>query len=239
MVRGIDVPLDTSRFVSLGVGYRIVADARHVMMVVAHDTRPPSDGPMLLRHLELGTLVAAAAAFHEGAVREAAAGNAHATYTLIRSQVELFAVANYALAVPDYLEVLMTRPETDGLGGSSGRRRKSMQSLIDRAVQDGHQGIGRLYAWLSDLAHFGTGAMSLPLEGGAETEDAIALRIDIRPHWRDDNHQLAALASIEEQTLGIATKVAAYHERHIEPLLEDLDRAQALDQIIGWSRSPT
>ena len=234
MTRGSQVPLDVSRFMRREEGLRLVEEARSRLMEAAEAVRPAPSGVLLIRQVGLGVLVAAAAALHEGAVREVEAANPHSAYSLIRGLVEVFAVATYALQAPDYLQFLMLDPAAVPAGAA---RPKKMQALIDTAVRDGHTGIGHLYDSLSDVAHFGRGAMGLPIQVDEDRTGGPYLTLKIAPHWRDETHALAALASIEQQTLGIAAKIARYDALHIAPLIADISAAQAAGQVVGLVRS--
>lgn len=110
-----------------------------------------------------------------------------------------------------------------------------MQALIARAVKDGHRGLGHVYDQLCDVAHFGRGAVGLPLRA-YEEEGQPAVRLSIRPHWASELHELNALAMIEEQTLAIAWLLCRYHEVHVAPLLADPARARAEGQVLGTAR---
>jgi hypothetical protein len=85
--------------------------------------------------------------------------------------VEVTAVANYLLRAPDYVELLVS-----GSAEPMGPPRRSMQWLIDKAVTDGHAGIGHLHAPLSDVAEGqrdpGRGTCGFNISRPAGTVDA-------------------------------------------------------------------
>lgn len=233
MTRGEAVPLDMSRFVSIEEGTRLVAEARSRLGQVASGLRPDGPGaPILMRTVGAAAVVARARALHEGAVRETLARNPPSALTLIRALVETTAAASYVLIrEPDYVELLINSAEAIG---ARAPRRRSMQYLIDKAVEDGHPGIGQLFAQLSDVAHFGAGAAILPMRTSSAGGKAW-LGFSATPEWQSESHLLNALAMIEEQTLVIAGLVEQYIERHIAPLLADPDRADREGQIFGWA----
>lgn len=232
MTRGDAIPFDLSRFTSPEEGLRIVAASRRELLEAAAATRPAENGSFLLRQLAVGTVIAAAIALHDGAVREAVDANPHACLTLIRGLVEVFAVANYMRHDPDYFEGILVDPEK---GSAGARRAKKMQALIDVAVSDGHRGLGHVYAQLCDVAHFGRGAMGIPLRS-YEEDGAPGVTLNILPHWASEAHVLNALAMIEEHTLAIAMLLRRYHDEHIAPLIADPAAAAAADQILGATR---
>ena len=232
MTRGDAIPLDLSRFTSPEEGLRIVAEARRELLAAASATKPTEDRDFLLRELGLGTVIAAAIALHDGAVREAVDANPHACLTLIRGLVEVFAVANYLQHDPDYLESILVDPAKNSTGA---RKTKKMQALIDVAVRDGHRGLGYVYAQLCDVAHFGRGAMGIPLRS-YEEDGEPGVTLNILPHWSSELHALNALAMIEEHTLAVAALLRQYHNDHVAPLIADPAAAASAAQVLGTTR---
>jgi hypothetical protein len=236
MTRGEVVPLNLDRFTSVSEGERLVADAFTTLGRIANGLRPSGKGTVILmRQLGGAAVVARARALHEGAVREALAGNPAAALTLIRALVEVLAVASYALRrEPDYLEFLMN---STGELGPRAPRRRSMQYLIDKAADDGLGGIGHLYAQLSDIAHFGAEAAILPMRASHD-DGTRRVGFSAKPAWRSEKHLLNALAMIEEQTMGIARLVEQYIDQYVTPLLADPTRAEREGQVFGWATEP-
>jgi hypothetical protein len=232
MTHGDAIPLDLSRFTSPLEGLRLVSESRRELLEAAASTRPAESGAFLLRQLGLGTVIAAAIALHDGAVREAVDANPHACLTLIRGLVEVFAVANYLSHDPDYIESLLVDPAKGSVGA---RKPKKMQALIDVAVRDGNRGLGHVYAQLCDVAHFGRGAMGIPLRS-YEEDGEPGVTLNILPHWTSELHATNALAMIEEHTLAIAALLRRYHDDHIAPLIADPAAAAEAGQVLGNTR---
>ena len=217
-----------SRFTSVEEGTRLAREALAILGQASAELRPRGAGaPILMRHLGAVAVIARARALHEGAIRETLAANPPAALTVIRALVEVTAVANYLLRAPDYVELLVSEAAEP-----MGLRRRSMQWLIDKAVTDGHVGIGHLHAQLSDVAHFGADAAILPMRVRAD-EGHAWVGINTTPEWRSETHMLNALAMIEEQTLVIANLIHQYTERFITPLLDDPERTERDGHVFG------
>lgn len=136
-------------------------------------------------------------ALYEGAAREAAHGNAHAVFTLIRQFAETLALVYYVADKPEYAKVVARRPRDrrpyDG-------KRKSPQALVDFMDRHHTAQFHLVYAELCEMTHFGAPAMWASHDYG---EDGSTIRWSSAPQWRDDRQMFIACALLLELATGM------------------------------------
>lgn len=145
--------------------------------------------------------IARATGLHAGTLRAIRDSNPHATFPLLRSYIELLAIAAYATEHPRYYRALMRDPR-DHVPGDP--KRKSMQALMNAAAKR-FPGIKYPYDQLCELGHFGDTAYWMPFIFTPASEDRPpgsplgTLSATSAPRWRDETRDpLIACAHLIE-----------------------------------------
>jgi hypothetical protein len=130
-------------------------------------------------------------AFHEGSVREIAANNPHAAFTLIRSLAETVMALAWATDHPDFAERIM-RPKSEQPKEMKPPQTWEMRQHIAPVAP----GFDRVYGQLCELTHFGS--LSFVHSHLLVDEEEMVSQWAAAPRWRRDTEPLIACAWVRE-----------------------------------------
>lgn len=172
-------------------GAKAAVQLHHVFDGEAHAVLSRAPGLTLLVMFVMSAVVRARG-LYEAIAREVVNDNPHAVFPLLRQFAETVAMAFYVADNPSYVDVL-TQRERDKPAGSP--RRKSIQTLVGHVEKHYAPQFGRVYAELSEIAHFGT--VALWTAHRIEDGDGATSWASV-PRWRDEGQLYVACAQLLE-----------------------------------------
>jgi hypothetical protein len=211
---GAEIPLDYSRVPTLQAGLEEAARLDKRFSQLAKESfGPPGEGEKLLMssHLPLFSMINRAVSLHRGIVAMIKQENPHATFTLMRAYLELVVFAYYVNKHPSYLASI-ERPASEL---PKRRGRKTFQALLNEAAKE-MGGVRKVYASLSEMAHFGSTALWHPFTVGEDPEERL-LKYGTPPHWKRPDDARMAVAMLLENDDAALYVLADFAQTHVVP----------------------
>jgi hypothetical protein len=149
-------------------------------------------------------------AFHEGSLREIAAENPHAAFTLNRSLAETVLVLAWTMDHPDYMDQVL-RPKSEL---PKAMKPPAIVVMREHFAADA-PGFDAVYADLCEVTHFGSKSFAHPHQFVDEGANEQAIQWAAVPRWRSNQEPLIACAQLQELRDAGVTLLHNFLGRHV------------------------